>query len=188
MPNHSPRAIGAVELSSIGIGYKIEDEMLKAGTVELLIARTICSGKYLIVIGGSVSDVQASVQAGLAQAGEAIIDHLVIPNVHESVFPALGQSVVLDGQETGALGVIETFSGTSVLAAADAAAKAARITLLRIHVAMALGGKGLCLMTGSVANVRAGVQVAAEVARQRGLLVSEVVISGPSKELFAEYL
>jgi microcompartment protein CcmL/EutN len=188
MPNHSPRAIGAVELSSIGIGYKIEDEMLKAGTVELLIARTICSGKYLIVIGGSVSDVQASVQAGLAQAGEAIIDHLVIPNVHESVFPALGQSVVLDGQETGALGVIETFSGTSVLAAADAAAKAARITLLRIHVAMALGGKGLCLMTGSVANVRAGVQAAAEVARQRGLLVSEVVISGPSKELFAEYL
>ncbi len=188
MPNHSPRAIGAIELSSIGIGYKIEDEMLKAGSVDLLIARTICSGKYLIVIGGSVSDVQASVQAGLSQAGEAIIDHLLIPNVHESVFPALGQSVVLDGQETGALGVIETFSGTSVLAAADAAAKAARITLLRIHVAMALGGKGLCLMTGSVANVRAGVQAAAEVARERGLLVSEVVISGPSKELFAEYL
>ncbi len=188
MPHHSPRAIGAVELSSIGVGYKIEDEMLKAGSVELVIARTICSGKYLIVIGGTVSDVQASVQAGLAQAGEAIIDHLVIPNVHESVFPALGQSVVLDGQETGALGVVETFSGTSVLAAADAAAKAARITLLRIHVAMALGGKGLCLMAGSVANVRAGVQAAAEVARERGLLVSEVVISGPSKELFAEYL
>lgn len=188
MPKNTPRAIGAIELSSIGIGYKIEDEMLKAGSVELLIARTICSGKYLIVIGGSVSDVQASVQAGLNQAGEAIIDHLVIPNVHESVFPALGQSVVLNGNETGALGVIETFSGTSVLAAADAAAKAARVTLLRIHVAMALGGKGLCLMTGSVANVRAGVQVAAQVARDRGLLVSEVVISGPSKELFAEYL
>jgi microcompartment protein CcmL/EutN len=188
MPTNPPRAIGAIELSSIGIGYKIEDEMLKAGSVELLIARTICSGKYLIVVGGSVSDVQASVQAGLSQAGEAIIDHLVIPNVHESVFPALGQSVVLDGSETGALGVIETFSGTSVLAAADAAAKAARVTLLRIHVAMALGGKGLCLMTGSVANVRAVVEAAAQVARDRGLLVSAVVISGPSKELFAEYL
>lgn len=188
MSANKPRAIGAIELSSIGIGYKIEDEMLKAGSVELLIARTICSGKYLIVIGGSVSDVQASVQAGLDHAGEAIIDHLVIPNVHESIFPALGQSVVLDGNENGALGVIETFSGTSVLAAADAAAKAARVTLLRIHVAMALGGKGLCLMTGSIANVRTGVQVAAQVARDRGLLVSEVVISGPSKELFAEYL
>ena len=188
MSTSAPRAIGAVELSSVGIGFKIEDEMLKAGSVELLIARTICSGKYLIVVGGSVSDVQASVQAGLNGAGEAIIDSLLIPNVHESVFPALGQSVVLNGSDTGALGVIETFSGTSVLAAADAAAKAARVTILRIHVAMALGGKGLCLMTGTVANVRAGVQAAAEVVRERGLLVSEVVISGPSKELFAEYL
>jgi microcompartment protein CcmL/EutN len=89
----TPKAIGAIELSSIGIGYQIEDEMLKAASVAMLIARTICSGKYLIVVGGGVSDVEAAVQAGLAGAGEAIIDHLIIPNVHESLFPALGQSV-----------------------------------------------------------------------------------------------
>jgi microcompartment protein CcmL/EutN len=184
----NPTAIGAIELSSIGIGYQIEDEMLKAASVNLLIARTICSGKYLIVVGGGVSDVEAAVRAGLASAGEAIIDHLIIPNVHPAVFPALGQSVALGPEEAGALGVIETFSGVSVLAAADAAAKAARITLLRIHVAMALGGKGLCLMTGTVADVRQGVQVAAAEARNRGLLVSEVVIPRPSRELFGDYL
>jgi len=182
------RAIGAIELSSVGVGYRIEDEMLKAASVELLIARTICSGKYLIVIGGTVSAVEAAVEAGLKAAGEAIIDHLIVANVHESVFPALGQSVVLEANHSGALGVVETFSGTAALAAADAAAKAARVTLFRIHVAMALGGKGLCLMTGSVADVRAGVQAAAAEARQRGLLVSEVVIPRPSRELFAEYL
>ena len=95
---------------------------------------------------------------------------------------------MLDSDHAGALGVIETFSGTSVLAAADAAAKAARVTLFRIHIAMALGGKGLCLMTGTVADVRAGVQAAVEEARSRGLLVSEIVIPRPSRELFAEYL
>jgi microcompartment protein CcmL/EutN len=183
-----PRSIGVIELSSIGIGYLVEDEMLKAASVSLLIARTICSGKYIIVIGGSVSDVDAAVQAGLKIAGEAIIDHLVLPNVHESVFPALGQSVVIDSKQMDALGAVETFSGTSVLAAADAAAKAARIVLFRIHVAMALGGKGLCLMTGTVADVRAGVAAAADEARRRGLLVSEIVIPRPGKELFSEYL
>jgi microcompartment protein CcmL/EutN len=182
------KSIGVIELSSIGIGYRVEDEMLKAASVDLLIARTICSGKYLIVVGGSVSDVEAAVQAGLTIADEAIIDHLVLPNVHESVFPALGQSVTLGRDHSGALGVVETFSGTSVLAAADAAAKAARVTIFRIHVAMALGGKGLMLMTGSVADVRAGVDAAAEEARRRGLLVSEVVIPRPGQELFAEYL
>ncbi len=183
-----PKSIGAIELSSIGIGYRIEDDMLKSASIELLLARTICSGKYLIVVGGPVSNVETAVRTGLASAGEAIIDHLVIPNVHESVFPALGQSVTLHGDHSGALGVVETFSGTSALAAADAAAKAARVTLFRIHVAMALGGKGLCLMTGTVADVRAGVQAGAEVVRQRGLLVSEIVIPRPSKELFGDYL
>jgi len=182
------KSVGAIELSSIGVGYQVEDEMLKAASVEMLIARTICSGKYLIVIGGSVSDVQAAIQAGLAISDESIIDHLVLPNVHESVFPALGQSVSLGADHSGALGVVETFSGVSVLAAADAAAKAARVTLFRIHVAMALGGKGLLLMTGTVADVRAGVQAAAAEARKRGLLVSEVVIPRPGQELFADYL
>jgi microcompartment protein CcmL/EutN len=184
----TPTAIGAIELSSIGIGYQIEDEMLKAASVNLLIARTICSGKYLIVVGGGVSDVEAAVQAGLAGAGESIIDYLVVANVHEAVFPALGQSVALGPDEPGALGILETFSGVSVLAAADAAAKAAHITLLRIHVAMALGGKGLCLMTGTVADVRQGMQVAAAEVRERGLLVSEIVIPRPSRELFGDYL
>lgn len=183
-----PKSIGAIELSSIAIGYRIQDEMLKAASVQLLIARTICSGKYLIVVGGSVSDVEAAVNVGVASAGEAIIDQLVLPNVHESVFPALGQSVALDAGHTGALGVVETFSGASVLAAADAAAKAARVTVFRIHVAMALGGKGFLLLTGTVADVRAGVQAAAAEVRKRGLLVAEVVIPRPSEELFGDYL
>ncbi len=184
----SPKSIGAIELSSVGIGYKVQDEMLKAAAVEIVIARTICSGKYFIIIAGSVSDVRSAIAAGAKIADEAIIDQLVIPKVHDSVFPALGQSVVLSGDQGEALGIVETFSGVSVIAAADAAAKAARVTLFRIHVAMALGGKGFCLMAGNVADVTAGVSSAAAEARKRGLLVSEVVIPRPSKELFSEYI
>lgn len=182
------KAIGAVELSSIGVGYQVQDEMLKAASVCLLVARTICSGKYFIVVGGSVSDVQSSVSAALNTAGEALIDHLVIPNVHPSVFGALGESVVLAPGQAQALGVVESYSGVSIIIAADAAAKAAKVTLFRIHVAMAVGGKGFCLLTGMVADVRAAVQAGAEQVRQRGLLVSQIVIPQPSPELFSEYI
>jgi microcompartment protein CcmL/EutN len=184
----TPKSVGAIEFSSIGIGYLAEDEMLKAASVQLLIARSICSGKYLVILGGSVSDVEAAVAAGLKIGGSAVIDHLTVANCHESIFPALGQSIVLQEGEADALGIVETFSGVSVLAAADYAAKAARVILFRIHVAMAMGGKGLMLMTGSVSDVRAGVQAAADEARRRGLLVSEIVIPRPSRELFADYL
>ena len=183
-----PRSIGALELSSIGLGYKAQDELLKAANVEMLIARTICSGKYFIVYTGSVSDVASAHRAGLEMAEGALIDELVIPAVDKGLFPALGQSVVLEDGQAGALGIIETFSGVSIIAAADAAAKAARVTLFRIHVAMALGGKGFCLLTGSIADVEAGIAAGAEVARERGLLVSETVIPQPSEELFSDYV
>ena len=183
-----PKSLCVIEFSSIGVGYRAQDEMLKAAQVELVLARTICSGKYLVVVGGSVSDVEAAAEVGLKEAEDAVIDHLTVANVHEGVFPALGQSVFLKEEEAESLGIIETFSGTSVLAAADAAGKAARVTLFRIHIAMALGGKGLCLLTGSVADVRAAVEAGAEEVRKRGLLVSETVIPRPSRELFAEFI
>ncbi len=182
------RSIGAIELSSVAVGYRVQDELLKAATVEIVIARTICSGKYLIVYTGGVSDVRSATDAGLRASGEAIIDHLILPTVHESVFPALTQSVVLNEKNPQALGVVESFSGVSIIAAADAAAKAADVQLFRIHVAMALGGKGFCLMTGTLADVTSGVATAADEVRKRGLLVNDVVIAQPSRELFAEYV
>jgi microcompartment protein CcmL/EutN len=184
----SGKAVGAVELSSVGIGYKVEDEMLKSANVDLLIARTICSGKYFIVVGGRVSDVESSVEMAREAGQDAVIDDLTVPNVHDAVFPALGQSVILSPEEVGALGVLETFSGVSALVAADVAAKAARVTLFRIHVAMAMGGKGFLLLTGSISDVQAAIDAAAEVVRERGLLVSDVVIPRPEKELFSDYL
>ncbi|MBI5725363.1 MAG: BMC domain-containing protein [Planctomycetes bacterium] len=182
-----PKSIGAIELSSIAIGYQIEDAMLKAGAVKILVARTICSGKYLIVLGGHVGDVNSAIRAGLAEAGEAIIDHVVIPNVHESVFAALGQSAMPDANPQ-AFGALESFSGASIIAAADAAAKAAGVNVYRIHVAMALGGKGLCLMTGTLPDCTAAVRAGAKEIESRGLLVNKVVIANPAAELLADYI
>ena len=48
-------SLGLVELSSIGAGFLVTDTMLKAADVELLLARTICSGKYIIGIVGNAS-------------------------------------------------------------------------------------------------------------------------------------
>jgi len=182
------QAVGAIELSSIGVGYRVQDEMLKAASIDLYVARTICSGKYLIVYGGKISDVEAAMHVALSIGDDAVIDHLTVANAYEGVFPALAQSVVLAPEDIGALGIIETFSGVSALVAADFAGKAAKVTLFRLHVAMALGGKGLLLMTGDVSSVTAAVTAAADAVRKRGLLVSETVIPRPSRELFAEYI
>lgn len=183
-----PNAVGILELSSIALGFELEDQMLKAAEVQLLVARTICSGKYLVVIGGDVGAVKASVAAAVTQAREGLIDQLVIPNVHASVFPAISGAAELNAKHLGALGVIETFSAASIIEAADAAVKTANVTLFRIHVAMAVGGKGYALLTGEVGACRAAVDAGAAAAARHGLLVNKVVIPGPSRELFREFI
>ncbi|MDR3232663.1 MAG: BMC domain-containing protein [Planctomycetaceae bacterium] len=182
------KSVGAIELSSIAAGYKVQDAMLKAASIEILVARTICSGKYFIVFSGTISDVEAAMETAVSQGADALVDSVIAANLYEGIFPALSQSVVLNADETGALGVIETFSGVSAITAADAAGKAANVTLFRLHVAMALGGKGLLLMTGSVSDVTAAVEAAADKVRKEGLLVADLVIPRPNPELFAEYI
>ena len=184
----SGKAVGAIELSSLGVGYQVQDSVLKAAQVDVLIARTICSGKYLFVFGGGVSNVEAGMAAAIQKGGDAVVDFLTVANAFEGIFPALGQSIVLGPDDIGALGIVETFSAVSALVAADYAGKAARVTLFRLHLAMAMGGKGLLLLTGSVADVTAAVDAATGAVRQRGLLVSEIVIPRPNRELFADYI
>ena len=177
-------SIGLIELSSIAAGYLVVDTMLKAAGVELLLARSICSGKYMTMVRGDVGEVTAAVQAGCASGRGFIIDTFIIPNVHESIFPAIYGSNKIDHLES--LGILESFSVASLIEAADASAKAANIQLLEIRLAMALGGKAFVTMTGAVSAVQAAVSAGALVLAGKGLLVNKVVIPAPRKELLTE--
>ncbi len=180
--------IGILECSSIAVGYEAEDAMLKAGAVSLVLARTICSGKFMIVVSGDVDAVKASVQSGCTVASGFVVDELVLPYVHPDVLPALGGTVALDPGLRNALGVVETFSAISAIKGADAAAKAGEVILLQIHLAMAVGGKGYFTMTGDVASIEAAVNAAIELIGADGMLAGRAIIRRPRDELFQQIM
>lgn len=177
-------SIGLIELGSIAAGYEVADAMLKAANVELLLARSICSGKYMVMVQGDVAGVESSVRAGSTAGQFSLIDTFVIPNVHESIFPAIRGTGRVDMLE--ALGVIESFSVASLIEGADTAAKSANVRLIEIRLAMALGGKAFVSLTGSVAAVRSAVDAGAAVIAGKGLLTNKVVIPNPRPELLSE--
>lgn len=177
-------SLGLVELSSIAAGMQSADIMLKTSNVTLILSRTICSGKYMVLIGGDVAAVQSAVEAAKNSLEFAIIDTFVIPNVHPDIFPALsGHSKV---EKLESLGILESFSVASLIEGADAAVKAASVQLIEIRLAMALGGKAFCTITGDVAAVTSAVDSGAKLISDRGLLVNKVVIAQPRPELLSE--
>lgn len=177
-------AIGLIELTSIAKGYEVADALLKTANVQIVFNRTICPGKFMVMVAGDVDAVNSSMEAGKAMAGPTLVDELIIPNVHPAVFPAISGTNLVENPD--ALGIIETFSVASIIEAADAAVKAAQVQLIQVHLAMAIGGKGYVTLTGDVAAVTAAVEAGAEFIKSKGVLVSKVVIPNPRKEILQD--
>jgi microcompartment protein CcmL/EutN len=116
----------------------------------------------------------------------SVIDSFVIPNLHESVFPALSGAAKVE--EMDALGILESFSVAALIEGADAAVKAANVQLIEIRLAMALGGKAFVTLTGNVSAVESAIEAGAQVVGQKGMLVNKVVIPRPRPELLNEMI
>ena len=128
-------ALGMIEVQSIPLGVNAGDAMLKAATVQLVTAQPVCAGKYIVIVTGEVSAVSESVAAGKAEAGQRLIDSMVISHVHEQVPRAINACNEIG--EVAAIGVMEAYSLCAAVVAADAAVKAADIHLMDVRLGRA---------------------------------------------------
>jgi microcompartment protein CcmL/EutN len=89
-------------------------------------------------------------------------------------------------EPNGALGILESFNVATLIQAADVVAKTTDVQLLEIRLAMAMGGKAFCTMTGDVSSVQSGVAAGRAVLAEAGMLVNSVVISRPHPDVYRE--
>jgi len=174
-------SIGIIEFNSVARGVIAWDAMMKAASVNMVVSAPLCPGKYIIIISGDVGAVETSVRIGREIAGRFWINSTVIPSLHPQVIPALSSAVEV--AEIEALGVIETYSVTSSIVVADAAVKAAAVTLLEIRLARGLGGKGFIFLTGEVGAVQAAVKAALESVGQEDMITESTVIPYPHRSI-----
>jgi len=156
-------ALALIEFNSIAVGIAAGDAMVKRAPISRIHAGTVQPGHYLVLVAGDVASVQEAVEAGKEKGQTAVRDLIFLPNVHPDVVAALSGDRQV--QETDALGVVETQTVASAIHAADAGVKGAEVTLLQLRLADGLGGKGLVLFTGLVADVETAVQLGIAVAQ-----------------------
>ena len=180
------KAIGLVEVKSVARGIKVTDEMLKSAGVYLIQSGAVCPGKFVTVVGGSLSSIQASVDRAVIVAEDSLIDKFVIGRLGDKVFEAMCGTANVN--ERKALGIVETFTAASSILAADAAVKAANVSLIEVRVARGMAGKCFVTMTGEVADVKAAVEAGAKIAAKDGVLIGTEVIANPHPELWEAVL
>lgn len=169
-------ALALLEFNSIAAGIQAGDAMVKKAPIDGIQSGTVQPGHYLVLVTGDVASVEEAVNAGRETGQEALRDVIFLPNVHPGVVDGLrGERRTLD-TEAGApaLGVVETDTVASAISAADSGLKGAEVALWQLRLADGLGGKGLALFNGLVADVEAAVEIA--VAHSGSHLVRQVII------------
>jgi len=174
-------ALALLEFSSIAAGIEAGDAMVKRAPVKRILTGTIQPGYYLALVTGEVADVTEAVEAGLLAGGDYLRDRLLLPNVHPGVVAALGGARALGMVE--ALGIVETATVAAAIRAADAGLKGAEVQLNQLRLGDGLGGKGLALFGGVVADVEAAVAIGGDAVAAQ--VVRRVVIARLHGEMWA---
>lgn len=175
------KAIGMIEFKTVSAGITAADAMVKTAQVELLEAQTVCPGKYIALIAGALSAVQAAVEAAKKTRADELIDSFVLGNPHDSILPAIYGATEIG--EVKALGIMETYSAPSIIVAADVAAKTAIVDLIEVRVARGMCGKSYVMLTGEVAAVEAAIQAARKTIEEGGMYLDSTVIAHPDKKI-----
>jgi microcompartment protein CcmL/EutN len=162
------------------------DIMVKTAEVDIVEAKTVCPGKYLVLISGGLSSVRAAVDAARAHNSDMLIDSFVLGNPHPTIFDAIYGTAEIENPN--ALGVMETYSSSAAIVAADTAAKTAYVDLIELRLARGMCGKSYLLLTGEVAAVTAAIERAQAAAGETGMFLDSSVIPSPDPKMWQSIL
>ncbi|MGB8453553.1 MAG: BMC domain-containing protein [Anaerocolumna sp.] len=175
------KAIGMVEYKTVSSGVLVADTMLKTAEVEIIEAQTVCPGKYIVLLRGDLSAINACIEVARSRYSEHLIDSFILGNPHESIFSAIYGTTRIE--KINALGILETFSAASIIVAADEAAKTALVELIELRIARGMCGKSYLMLTGEVAAVEAAIAKAKAAAGENAMLLDASVIANPDSKL-----
>lgn len=175
------KAIGMVEYKTVSKGIFVADKMLKTAEIDIMEAQTVCPGKYIAIISGDLSAVNACIEAARTTYSEHLIDSFILGNPHESIFPAIYGATHIE--KIRALGILETFSAASIIVAADEAAKTSQVDLIELRIAKGMCGKSYLLLTGDIAAVEAAIDKAKKAVGENAMLLDSSVIANPDSKL-----
>lgn len=176
-------ALALLEFRTIAAGIRAADAMVKRAPLDTVHAGTVQPGYFLVLVSGEVACVEEAVLAGRDIGARALVDQILLPQVHPAVVRALVGT--RDFGRVEALGIVETRTVAAILGAADAGVKAADVDLVELRLADGLHGKGYALFGGAVADVEAAVEHAVASVQPPDMLVDCTVIPQIHGEMLA---
>jgi microcompartment protein CcmL/EutN len=131
--------------------------MVKESPITVVEANLVEPGKFLILYGGGVAEVEEAHRKGLAIGADAVIDEVLLPHAHARTWACLRGAESFHDVDCAA--IVEGRSIARTIASADVAVKAAEVQLCALRVTPAMGGRAYYVLTGAQSDVEAAVEL-----------------------------
>lgn len=175
------KCIGFLEYISVGKGIEAADLISKNTAIEILLSAPNCPGRYQILFTGDVGAVKEAIDIAHGIADFNFLDSLFLPRIDDRVLSALYSPDIVDIGDS--IGVFETMTMTATIEGADTMVKTSDVEIIEMRLGKGLAGKSYVIVTGTVQNVQSAMDTALEGVKDRGVLISSVVIPSVNPEL-----
>ncbi|MFP4697718.1 MAG: BMC domain-containing protein [Eubacteriales bacterium] len=148
-------ALGIVEFTSIPIGYRITNEMLKTIGVYYFVDILAAKSKYVALIMDKYEKVEHALDYAIGKEDNSILDIALIGNVHEDLQLFINKENNISLDSIIDLGVIKTETFSSCIENANQILHFVNVSLIDINYSDSLYGDCLITFHGNTSNVQA---------------------------------
>ena len=174
MPERSAlEAVAVVETGSIARGFVMLDALVKKAPVTVKRAQPVSPGKFIVLFGGDVESTREAHAVALEIAGSDVIDELFLPGAHSALLAAVDSALTVVAGES--VGIVELTTVAAAVLAADTALKAVAVAVLRLHLAVGVGGKGWFTIAGALGDVSAALDAVKGAVREDRVVAVELI-------------
>ena len=174
-------SIALIECQGIASGLRMLDLMLKRSPVKIFEANLVEPGKYVVLLGGGVAEVEEAL-AALIDHRDFILSELHIPKVHLSIWDGL-RGIQPKVSEFDTIGIVETSLIAGAISACDKALKESFVSLLELRCGVGLGGRGYFVLEGAQHDIEAAIESSHEAAKGHGGILHAEIIPRPHQDL-----
>ncbi|MEG0050791.1 MAG: BMC domain-containing protein [Terrisporobacter sp.] len=170
------KSIGAIEFKSIAKGIEVSNDMVKKFYVEVLYLKSICPGKFLIIIAGETSYVNESINYGLTKGKGYIVDSFIINSISEDIINGIKHKYKTL-ENIRSIGILETNKVCSGIKALDKTLKYSDVNLVKLQLSFAIGGKLVYIVEGDASSLEHGIEEGKSILNSKDIISDSIIQS-----------
>ncbi|MBY2477992.1 BMC domain-containing protein [Clostridioides difficile] len=174
------KSIGAIEFKSIAKGIEVSNEMVKKSSVDVLYLKSICPGKFLIIVGGETSYVNECINYGMELGERYIVDNFVINSISQEILNGFKNKYqALDNIVS--IGVVESSKVCAGIKMLDKTLKSGDLVLIKLQLSFAIGGKLVYIVSGDLSSLEYALKESENVVKEKEIIYKTVISSVDSQ-------